>query len=216
MTDYTQFIVPQRGGMSVTMDFDEATGQVTEPIVGFGSDPNSPFNGEIPEDYISPDAFNPDESGDVDDDIADAVSELYGDHLEGIKDFMVATLPASQVEAYDAAIDSGDWSMVLPLLEQVAEEYFQALEQGIKFEPPSEDQSDEDIAAELNQIEPEGYETAMNILGHAEKAEGAERALLMAAAEFHAGRITAEDAYQQLRQEYSNEELEKYWNKWNQ
>ena len=219
MTDINQLITPQRGGMTASMGYDEVTGQATEPVVGMGHDPNSPFAGDLPQDFINPEALAENPENDPDEVIAGAVLELYGDHMDGILDFMEATLPKEQVEAYDQAIDSGDWSSVMPLLEQVAEEYFQALEQGIKFELPQDQVTDEEVQTEMDNLanmEPEGYETAMNILGHAESVPaGAERDLLMAAAEFHAGRADPRESTQMLIDKYGLETLIPLYQKWN-
>ena len=105
--DYSQYIAPQRGGMTATVGYNELTGEATEPTVGFGHDPNSPFADDIPQDFINPEALS-EGTEEPDEQIAGAVLELYGDHMEPILDFMEATYPPEMVAAYDKAIDDAD------------------------------------------------------------------------------------------------------------
>ena len=191
---------PSHRGMTCTPGFNEETGEYTDLQVGIGHSPASPFAGdeEIPEDQaLDPESLAP---SDPDDQIADAVIELYGDHMEPILDYMAVTLTDEQIEAYDQAIEDGDWSTVLPLLEQTAAEYFEQVSA-----------SAESVQAEIDELgaqEPQGMELAYEHLELAQQqTDPIKRDLFMASAEFHRGNLSSSEAIETLLSKYSIEEV---------
>lgn len=201
--------MPHWRGMSASMGYDPETGEYTEPVVGLGHDPHSPFadGDEIQADYIDPEALAPTDSSE--EMIVDAVHELYPD-LDGILDYAIAQYGDEITQMYDDAIDSDDWATVHNFLEQWSEEFRQDQTPDVDYE---------EVQQELNQLvetEAEGLETAFELLQQAEQTDNPiESEMLQMASAFHKGDVSAEDAIQQMLGKYPLEELTRIYNKLN-
>ena len=200
-----------RKGWTVTPDFNEETGEYLDPSVNYGHSASSPFaddKQESPEDYISPDAV---ESPDVDDEIADAIHDLYD--IDSILDYVVNNYPEDYYADYDKAVDEGDWSKVHEFLERMNAEYQET-------QPQQPEINYEEVTQELDQLvenEPEGTEVAFEYLQLAEQASSPiESDFYQTSASFHRGEISAQDAIQSMLDKYPLQDLITIYNQQNQ
>jgi len=194
--------------MECTIGFDEATGEALDPVVGLGHSPHSPFadGDEIPEDYQDPDAFEPQSGEDM---IVESIHELYPD-LDNILDFAIEKHGDEITSLYDEAIDKDDWSTVNNYLEQWSEEFRETQQEPVNYE---------EVTQELDQLvetEPEGLETAFDLLQQAEQSsDPCESEILQMSASFHRGDISAEDAIQSMLDKYPIDQLINTYNQLN-
>ena len=198
---------PQRSGYEVRMDYDPATGEYLEPQVGYGHNPHSVFADD--EQYTEDVQLPPEatESHDVDDDIADAIHELYP--IDAILDYVVNTYPEEFYADYDKAVDAGDWGKVHEFLDRMNAEYMEA-------NPQPEEFNREAVEQELDQLagtEPEGTELAFELLQQAEQTSDplASEILQMSAA-FHRGEVDAQTAIQSMLDKHDINQLIQTYN----
>ena len=195
-----QIHLSNRSGMTCVMGFDPVTGEPLEPTVGIGHSPTSPFadGDDAPFDYLDPEALSPTDNGEAM--IVEATHELYPD-LDQILDFAIATYGDEITQMYDDAIENDDWATVHNFLESWSEE----------FRETQTSASHEEVNQELDQLaeaEPEGLETAFELLQQAEQTDNPiESEMLQMASAFHKGDISANDAIQQMLNKYPLEQL---------
>lgn len=196
--------IPHRGGMTCTVGFDPITGEALEPVVAEGHDPHSVFEGEIERDY-----FPSEEPQDIDDQIADSIRDLYP--VDQILDYVTDTYDESFYEAYDKAVDEGNWAYVYEFLDRMVAE--------METDQPQADASHEEIVKELDDLaetEALGTETAFEYLQMAEQAtDPIEKEMLMLTASFHRNEIDAESAIQSMLSKYDINTLRTIYNKLN-
>lgn len=161
----------------------------------------------LDEDYETP----------LDEEYTEAIFEAYPD-LENALMWAEGEYTADEIAAYDAAMGTGEPSQMMPLIEALLEDYTEAMETGAEYveeqeEPITEEQVFEAFE-EANQTEPAGMETAYSWMEYAEATQGDEvmSAVAQLTAEFHAGNITAEDAYASALEKYDINELRRVYN----
>ena len=91
---------------------------------------------------------------DYDQDYVDAIFELYPNAMECLA-IAADVFPPEEVEAYNKALDEGDWDVVVPFLERITSEFGN---QSYEVEDYEEDESSEDSDASDDEWSPEESE----------------------------------------------------------
>ena len=175
----------------------------------FDSDPDAPQN------YAS-----------GDDQIVSSIQEIYPNYQEMVQ-FASQQYPQEVIDAYNEALDNGDWDNVFPLLEEMASLYEQASTEEVAsadeaqvsdyftnddLESILEDVSDQDIQQTFNDIQqavPEGKELAITWLQAAH--DGFHnplcRDMCEAFARFHNCEADQDELLSELQSNYSDQDL---------
>ena len=153
-------------------------------------------------------------------DYADIVSELYPSLPDALEWASTALDPIT-AQAFNEAVDSGDESVYMPLLEALMEDYWEA--EGFDEDDDSDAYEPEDdvtqeefdgVISELAESEPLGYEIAMPYLEKAIEFQGTHPCLsemCQLTARFHTNEISYEDAVDQLVGKYPLSEIKKFY-----
>lgn len=164
-------------------------------------------------DYQSDEDYLPNE------DYADIVSELYPSLPDALEWASTALDPIT-AQAFNDAVDSGDESVYMPLLEALMEDYFESEgfdedDDSDAYEPEDDITDDEvnEVMTELSEAEPQGQAFAMPFLEMAVEHQSSHPCLsdiCALTAEFHNNKVTYQDAVDELTSKYSLSDIKHY------
>lgn len=175
---------------------------------------------------IDEDDFQLDEDyeADVNDTYVDTIHDVYPQLSDALQWASVALDPET-IAGFNEAVDSGDESLYMPMIEDLLNDYFDAGgltedEDSDAYEPEDDEEievTDEDynnVVEDLQAAEPQGQEAAMPFLEAAVSSQGTNPLYsdwMAATARFHAGEIDWNDALDEMTAKYSLSDLAKMY-----
>ena len=161
------------------------------------------------------------------DEYSDVVMEAYPDLPDALS-WAALNFDPHQAQQFNAAVDSGDPSEFMPLVEALMQDYLES--NGLdeeEYEQEETEEEDEDVTEEeLGQVlqemadtTPLGQEAAMPYLQAAIESQGTNPLYsdwMALTASFHNGELDYEDAWQQMTDKYELTDLKKMYNYINQ
>ena len=178
------------------VSYNEATGETNILITEEDLQQDADYTPDITEEYLS------------------SVLEAYP-NLEEAQNWAFNNWTDQQVEDFNKAVNTGEPSEMMPKIEQLMEEFYNAEPEvaSVEEEPTNEITAEAIVEAydTLNQQEPEGLESAYEWMNAASQAKDAGDEVmadvLSLTAEFHRGNITAEEAFQQALERHPTDKL---------
>ena len=171
---------------------------------------------------LDEDAYQQDEDYLPNEDYADIVTELYPDLPDALQ-WAATALDPITAQAFNEAVDSGDESVYMPLLEALLEDYYES--EGLYDEDDSDAYEPEDepeevtqeeldgVIGELADAEPQGQAFSMPYLEMAVEHQAEHPCLsdiCSLTADFHNNKINYEDAVDHLVSKYPLSEIKHY------
>ena len=200
-------IEPQRVGLTVTPTQDPLTGEYGQHIVSSNdvlANEHKFQEFQRENDLVNPEAYEPQDK--IDDDLVNAFTEVNPDTFKAIA-YANQFMSDEAIAEWNSKVDNSDWFQLAPVLEQWLEEYRAAGSPDIeenRFEDEPEI-TQQQVDQEYNQLlesEPEGLDTAGELLSQAqeyfEQGDQLSAQILMASSQFHSGSMTAEEAIESV------------------